>query len=263
MRRHSVVVVDDRIEVRELLELRLSMVPGLKVIGQAENGNHAIKIARDLQPDLMTLDLMMPVMGGAEAIPLLRAVAPHMRIVVYTADPGTADLTKGARPDAIVSKGVNLSDLVDVVVGVLAEGPEDLLKIDLGRIPVHVAIEAFDSWVGLYARVREALATKGDESTDLLGNNPVEPADLLCLMGVFMQLGHPLMSASSKKEKAVELTFFVRRGTGVAARRALLALGGNGTLRAFNRVWSHKPSKAAEAALDLVDQRLVDQLPTA
>ena len=49
------------------------MVRGLEVVGQAANGVDAIHLARSLGPDLMTLDLKMPVMGGAEAIPLLRA----------------------------------------------------------------------------------------------------------------------------------------------------------------------------------------------
>jgi hypothetical protein len=95
----------------------------------------------------------------------------------------------------------------------------------------------------------------------LLGDIPLEPSDLLCLMGVFMQLGLPLMAASQKGLATVDVKFVVRRDSGAAARRALLALGGNGTLRAFNKVWSHNPTREAERALDLVDARLVDCLP--
>ena len=260
--KHTVVVADDHIDLRELIALRLSSVEALDVIGQAANGVEAISIARDRQPDLMTLDLEMPIMGGVEAIPVLRAVAPNMRIVVFSGSPDAAELTKGNRPDAIVTKGASLADLVAIIVGLLAEGPPpDLVEVDLGSFPVAVALDAFDSWVGLNARVRRALATRGDFSAELLGTIPVEPSDLLCLMGVFMQLGVPLMAASSKHQKTVEVKFLVRRDAGSAARRALLALGGNGTLRAFNRVWSHHPTREAEKALDLVDARLVDKLP--
>jgi len=260
--RHGIAVADDHIDLRELLALRFSMVESLEVIGQAANGVEAIGLARDRQPDLMTLDLEMPVMGGAEAIPVLRAVAPNMRIVVFSGHPSMADLTNGNRPDAVVSKGSNLADLVAIVVGLLAEGaPPDLVEVDLGTFPLHVALDAFDSWVGLNARVRQALATKGDLSAELLGDIPLEPSDLLCLMGVFMQLGLPLMAASQKGLATVDVKFFVRRDSGTAARRALLALGGNGTLRAFNKVWSHNPTREAERALDLVDARLVDKLP--
>ena len=260
--KYSVVVADDHVDLRELIALRLSSVGALDVIGQAANGVEAIGLARDRQPALMTLDLEMPVMGGAQAIPVLRAVAPSMRIVVFTGSPNAAELTKANRPDAIVMKGASLSDLVAIIVGLLAEGPPpDLVEVDLGTFPVHVALDAFDSWVGLNARVRTALATKDDFSAELLGTIPLEPDDLLCLMGVFMQLGMPLMAASSKGQTSVDVKFWVRRDCGASARRALLALGGNGTLRAFNKVWSHQPTREAEKALDLVDARLVDKLP--
>ena len=260
--RHTIAVADDHVDLRELLTLRFSMVESLDVIGQAANGVEAINLARDQQPDLMTLDLEMPIMGGAEAIPVLRAVAPNMRIVVFSGQHQAAGLTNGNSPDATVSKGANLSDLVAIVTGLLAEGPPpDLVEVNLGSFPVHVALDAFDSWVGLNARVRQALATKGDFSAELLGEIPVEPSDLLCLMGVFMQLGLPLLAASKKGSNTVDIKFFVRRDAGAAARRALLALGGNGTLRAFNKVWSHNPTRQAEQALDLVDARLVDKLP--
>jgi len=258
----TVAIVDDQIDIRDLLALRLRMEPALKVIGQAGTGADAISLARSLRPDLMTLDLTMPVMTGAESIPLLRAAAPHMRIVLYSSDPGQGDLTRGSRPDAVVSKGRNLSELVSVILGLLAEGPDDVVRVDLGRLPVQVAVDAFDSWVGLNARVRAALATKGDVSVGLLGDNPVDPSDLLCLMGVFMQFGLPLMAISRSGESAVDLSFDVQRAAGAGARRALLALGGNGTLRAFNKAWSHSPTRESQDALDLVDSLLVDQLPT-
>ncbi len=260
--RHSMVIVDDQVDIRELLAVRLGMIPGLDLAGQAANGTEALELARLVSPDIMTLDLRMPGMGGAEAIPLLRAAAPHMRIVVYTSDADGLDMTGGSRPDATVLKGGNLRQLAEVVSALLAQGPEDTVRIDLGRLPVQVAIDAFDSWVGLNARVRNAMATEGDVSAELLGDVlPLNSSELLCLMGVFMQFGMPLMMASAAGESTVDLNFTVHRAAGAAARRALLALGGNGTLRAFNHAWSHSPTKESEAALELVDRRLVDQLP--
>jgi DNA-binding NarL/FixJ family response regulator len=259
--RHAVAVTDDQVDMRELIALRLALVHGLDVVGQAANGVEAISLARERRPDLMTLDLDMPVMGGAEAIPVMRAVAPDMRIVVYSGHAATAELTNGSRPDAVVSKGTHLADLVATILRVLSEVPPDVVQIDLGRFSVRVAADAFDSWVGLNARVRAALANKDDISAELLGDVPVNAADLVCLMGVFMQLGPPLLAANHAGDTTVDLKFSMRRDAGVAARRALLALGGNGTLRAFNKAWSHRPTAEAEQALDLVDSRLVAMLP--
>jgi CheY-like chemotaxis protein len=261
--RYKVGICDDQLDMRELLALRFTMVQALEVVGHAGNGVEAIDLARTLCPDLMILDLNMPVMGGTEAIPLLRAAAPHMRIVVFSSDPTLSDLKHGPQPDALVSKGTSLADLVAIVLGLLAEGPSDVVQVDLGRLPFRVAVEAFDSWVGLNARVRAAMATKGDDSVELLGDIRLDPSDLLCLMGVFLQIGIPLRSTTRRGAADVELKFEVRRDVGVGARRALLALGGNGTLRAFNRAWSHTPTREAQEALDIVDSRLVEQLPTA
>jgi len=258
--RQTVAIVDDQLDMRELLALRFTMVEALEVVGQAANGVEAINLARTLHPDLMTLDLKMPLMGGAEAIPLLWAAAPHMRIVVFSSDPAES-LTGPLRPDAVVTKGSHLADLVAIIVGLLAEGQQEVVGVDLGRLPFRVLVEAFDSWVGLNARVRAAMATKGDVSVDLLGDIPLDSTDLLCLMGVFMQMGLPLMASNRNGDADVDLRFEVRRDVGAAARRALLALGGNGTLRAFNQAWSHSPTPEAQEALDLVDSRLVEQLP--
>lgn len=261
MTQYTIAIVDDQVDVRQLLAIRLGMIPNLKLVGQGANGEEAVTLAHELSPDLMTLDLRMPVMSGADAIPLLRAAHPHMRIVVYTSESDSSFLEKGSKPDAIVLKGASLGDLAAVIVGLLAEGPQDLVRVNVGRLPVSVAIDAFDSWVGLNARVRKALVTDGDISAELLGGVAVNVSDLLCLMGVFMQFGMPLMVASAAGEREVDIQFTVTRAAGAAARRALLALGGNGTLRAFNQAWAHKPSREAEEALDLVDSRLVDQLP--
>ena len=54
-----VVIVDDRPDIRELLSIRLGMVAGLDIVGLGANGSKAVDLARDLTPDLMTLDLLM------------------------------------------------------------------------------------------------------------------------------------------------------------------------------------------------------------
>ncbi|MDQ2942722.1 MAG: response regulator [Candidatus Dormibacteraeota bacterium] len=156
--RHTVAIVDDRVDLRELLMLRLGMVPSLALVGQASNGADAVSLAREVSPDLMTLDLKMPIMGGAEAIPLLRAAAPRMRIVVYTSQLDAAELSSGSRPDAIVLKGANLSDLVAVVLGLLAEGPLERRTQSRGRVGRgHVAAVAALGAVSGHARPGQSL----------------------------------------------------------------------------------------------------------
>lgn len=119
--RTTIAIVDDHPDLRNLLSLRFGLVPGLTVVGQAGSSTEAIALARKLAPDVMTLDLRMPGLTGLDAIPLLRAAAPRMRIVLFSSESGTIDVGEDGRPDASVSKAATLQDLVDAVVNVVAE----------------------------------------------------------------------------------------------------------------------------------------------
>jgi two-component system chemotaxis response regulator CheB len=117
---HRLVIVDDDCGIVDLLETRLSLIAGVTVAARAANGRDAIAIVRRLRPDLITLDLEMPVMGGEEAIPLLRRAAPLMRILLFTGSDNAKGLIDGCRPDAVVSKAAPLSELAGVVSRLLA-----------------------------------------------------------------------------------------------------------------------------------------------
>jgi len=118
--RHRIVVVDDDPAMRELLRTMLNVVPTLRVVAQASNGVEAVAIARILLPDLMTLDLRMPVMDGRQALPLLRDAAPAMRIVVLSAYESVTDLAGTRAPEARVSKSRGILQLPELVVDLLA-----------------------------------------------------------------------------------------------------------------------------------------------
>jgi len=80
-----VLIVDDSADLRQLI----SMVVGLKgkgwrVVGQAENGEQAVTRARDAQPDLVLLDIAMPVMDGIQALPHIREAAPDAVVVMLS-----------------------------------------------------------------------------------------------------------------------------------------------------------------------------------
>lgn len=110
-----ILLVDDheivRKGVRGLLEL-----PALEVCGEASNGQEALEKILALKPDLVLMDLSMPVMGGAEAMKQIRKVAPDIKIIILTAADELAD-TSGA--DACVSKRSVVSDLYETIKGVL------------------------------------------------------------------------------------------------------------------------------------------------
>ncbi len=86
-----VLLVDDVADLRLLLRSLFTTYPGVEVVGEAANGLEAIELARRLQPDLVVLDLSMPMLNGIEALPEIRKAAPDTRVVVLTAIPRSVD----------------------------------------------------------------------------------------------------------------------------------------------------------------------------
>ena len=112
-----VLVVDDDPDLRFLLRVLLDRAGETAVVAEATNGQEAIEIAREHRPDVIVLDEMMPVMGGTEAIPGLREVAPEAKIVIYSAAAAAAE-AKGrdtGRADGYVAKGAPIEDLVAAI----------------------------------------------------------------------------------------------------------------------------------------------------
>ncbi|HLB04208.1 MAG TPA: response regulator transcription factor [Gaiellaceae bacterium] len=89
-----ILIVDDHPLTREALSSLLAQ-HGFDIVGQGSDGRDAIELARELQPDLVLLDLTMPGMDGLAALPGIREVAPACEVVVLTAS-GTEENLLGA-----------------------------------------------------------------------------------------------------------------------------------------------------------------------
>jgi len=82
--RIRVLVVDDHKIVREGLALLLSEQPDIEVIGQAANGREAVSMARSLHPNVVIMDVSMPLMAGDEATRQIKTLVPDTRIVALS-----------------------------------------------------------------------------------------------------------------------------------------------------------------------------------
>lgn len=80
-----VLVVDDSILFRRALSDALATFPGVTVVGSASNGKQALEKAREFKPDLMTLDLEMPEMGGLDVLDALRQSGSKVTVIVVSA----------------------------------------------------------------------------------------------------------------------------------------------------------------------------------
>jgi len=79
-----ILVTDDHIVVRKGLVAMLETEPDIQVIGEASNGAEALKMAQELIPDVVLMDLVMPVMDGIEATRQIKQTVPSVNILVLT-----------------------------------------------------------------------------------------------------------------------------------------------------------------------------------
>jgi DNA-binding NarL/FixJ family response regulator len=94
-----ILVVDDHPLTRDALAGLLAQ-HGFDVVAQAASGEEAIELARELQPQLVLLDLTMPGLGGLAALPLVRGAAPAAEVVILTAAEDEGSLLQAIRSGA-------------------------------------------------------------------------------------------------------------------------------------------------------------------
>jgi len=96
-----VLIADDHGVVRQGLRMFLSLDPELAVVGEAENGEAALLMARELKPDVVLMDLLMPVMDGVEATKAIRNELPDVEVVALTSVLEDTIVTAAVRAGAI------------------------------------------------------------------------------------------------------------------------------------------------------------------
>lgn len=77
----KLIIVDDHLHVREAWSWVLNQVPGINVIAQCSNGQEAIEAAKQLQPDVILMDINMTPVNGIEATRTIRQFAPDIKII--------------------------------------------------------------------------------------------------------------------------------------------------------------------------------------
>lgn len=124
-----VLIVDDRIRSREGLRALLATSPEIEVVGEAANGQEAVRLVDEQQPDVVLMDIRMPGMNGLEATRHIKSRCPQVQVIaltLYTTYRSSA-LTAGAA--AFLVKGVAPEKLLEAIksCGTAARGPDNHL----------------------------------------------------------------------------------------------------------------------------------------
>lgn len=96
-----VLIADDHSVVRQGLRLFLGADPELEVVGEARDGMEALRLAQQLAPDVVLMDLVMPVMDGISAIAAIRREAPDIEVVALTSVLEQATIVDAVQAGAI------------------------------------------------------------------------------------------------------------------------------------------------------------------
>lgn len=122
MRKKRIFVVDDNPTVRSMVRQLFESEANCVVVGEAENGRDGIAKAAFSKPDLIVLDLSMPVMSGLDAAPFLKRILPETRLLLFTVHNGREieRLARAAGIEAVVSKDKAASQLIPHAQALLA-----------------------------------------------------------------------------------------------------------------------------------------------
>ena len=117
------LLADDAYDVRVLMRLTLRDVPGVEVVGEAEDGRAAVAAVEQLRPDLVLLDLSMPVLDGLQALPLVLAAHPPVKVLVVSGSEAErmAAVARDAGAHGYLEKGGSAADVARAIAALFPE----------------------------------------------------------------------------------------------------------------------------------------------
>jgi len=135
-----ILIVDDQELFREGLHTLLALQPDLQVVGEARNGEDALRLAGALKPDVILMDLRMPVLNGVAATRQLKRTQPEIKVIVLTTFDDDEDVFEGLRAGAVgyLLKDVASEQVVEAIRAV-ARGAAFLQPAITGKVIAEFA----------------------------------------------------------------------------------------------------------------------------
>jgi len=114
----QVAIVDDSAAVRMSLRSMLKLDPRLTLVAEAENGSAAIAMVEEHRPDVVLIDITMPVLDGIEATRIITSKFPGIRVIVLTAHSSESIAAKAFKAGAshLLTKGCSAEEIIDAIM---------------------------------------------------------------------------------------------------------------------------------------------------
>lgn len=187
MTKTKILIADDHSLVRMGLSLLIAHQKDMELVGEAENGQSAVEQIRRLRPDVVIMDLMMPVLSGAEATKIVHTELPDVKIIILTSFGTSADLSQAISDGAagVILKDSATKNLVEAIHTVAAG--ETYISAELLRMAEEdaAALQLTDHQKAILASV-----VRGFTNADIAKQMSVsEPTIKKTLWTIFERIG--------------------------------------------------------------------------
>lgn len=112
----EIMIVEDNPRARRALKALMSQQAGIRVTAEASNGLEAIKLIQRQVPDLVLMDVRMPVMDGLEATKIIKREWPRIKIIILTMYPDCQAEVLSAAADAFLVKGCSVEEMTAAIL---------------------------------------------------------------------------------------------------------------------------------------------------
>jgi len=172
-----ILLADDHSVLRSGLRLLLERQPDIQVVGEASTGFEALTITKELQPDLILLDLSMPGLGGLDVLPRLKEILPRVKILILTMHEDSQYLKQAIQRGAsgyILKKAADvelISAIGTVMSGEMYVHPTMTKSLLEDLLPNSGENEGIELWDSLSEREQEVLklVALGHTSAEIAG----------------------------------------------------------------------------------------------
>jgi DNA-binding NarL/FixJ family response regulator len=121
-KRIRVLIADDQLRARQSMKALLNTAPQVAEVREAVDGRDAVRLIEESQPDLVLMDVRMPVMDGLQATRHIKQNWPAIKIIAFSMYPEYSSEAMVAGADAFVTKGESPARLLDALEGLISGG---------------------------------------------------------------------------------------------------------------------------------------------